>query len=184
MQREDSEGTKTSIPMGGQREVVEGRIQRAPQPYPHRRTEDVEETTTLIPMGSQRENLEGIETSIPREEQREDPEATTSPIPTGKLIPGIRGAEALPGRYQHCAQGMWQELAGFPTRKDVAGICSRSTVWINLPHTAWDRLVLLPCWCIAHGHFQGGKNTSNFRTQDFHAFTSSSSSGSSSNQRV
>lgn len=32
MQREDSEGTKTSIPTGEQREVVKGRIQRATKP--------------------------------------------------------------------------------------------------------------------------------------------------------
>lgn len=104
----------------------------------------------------------GHHNPIPKGEQREDVEETTTPIPTGKLVPGIKGAEALPGRYQHRAQGMWQELAGFPTRNDVAGLCSRSIAWINLPHTGWDRLVPLPCQCI--GHFQGGKSISNFRT--------------------
>lgn len=37
MQREDSEGTTTSIPIGEQREDAEGRIRRASQPYPHRK---------------------------------------------------------------------------------------------------------------------------------------------------
>lgn len=144
----------------------------------------MEETTTLIPMGNQRENLEGTETSIPREEQREDPEPTTSPIPTGKLIPGIRGAEALPGGtntvLRACGRSWQVSQQGMMLLEFVQGPLFGSI----FPHTAWDRLVLLPCWCIAHGHFQGGKSISNFRTQDFHAFTSSSSSGSSSNQRV
>lgn len=97
--------------------------------------EDAEETTTPIPMGNQREDLKGIATSIPVGEQ-EDPEGTTTPIPTGKKVPGIRGAEALPGSHQHRAQGVWLELAGFPTRNDGVGICSRSIAWINLPQRA------------------------------------------------
>lgn len=101
----------------------------------------------------QREDSEGTTTSIPVGEQEEDLEGTTIPIPTGKLVPGIRGAEALPGRHQHRAQGVWLELAGFPTRNDGAGICPRSTAWINLPQTAWDRLVPLLCRCTAHGYF-------------------------------
>lgn len=51
----------------------------------------MEETTTLIPLGNQREDLEGIETSILMEEQREDPEATTTPIPQGSWFQGQEG---------------------------------------------------------------------------------------------
>lgn len=87
MQKEDSEGTTTLIPTGEQRESVE-------------------DTTTLIPMGNQREDLEGIETSIPMGEQRVPvPGGHHNPHPHRKVGSRIRGAETLPGRYQHCAQG-------------------------------------------------------------------------------
>lgn len=161
-----------------------GRIQRAPQPQPSGESRGrVWRRIQAHPHGKSEGGPGGHCNLHPHGRAGGGSRGHHNPYPAGKLIPGIRGAEALPGRYQHCAQGVWQGLAGFPTRNDVAGICSRSIAWINLPHTAWDRLVLLPCRCIAHGQFQGGKSINSFRTQDFHAFTSSSSSGSSSNHK-
>lgn len=99
MQREDLEGTQPPSPWESRGRMWRARSRGHHNPIPTgEQREDVEETTTLIPVGNQREDLEGTETSIPREEQREDLRTTTS-IPTGKLVPGIRGAEALPGRY-------------------------------------------------------------------------------------
>lgn len=114
-----------------------GRIQRAPQPpFPEESRGRVCRRPQPSPPWEIREDLEGTETSIPMGKQREHLEATTTPIPIGKLVPGIRGAKALPGRYQHCAQGVWQELAGFPTRNDVAGICSKVYCWAqSSPHS-------------------------------------------------